>query len=48
MAHPSNPSYSGDGDQEDLDSKPAPANNLQDPTLKKPITKKGVVGWLKV
>jgi hypothetical protein len=36
-----NPSNSGGRDQEDSGSKPAQANNLQDPILKKPITKKG-------
>jgi hypothetical protein len=28
--------------------KPAQANSSQDPILKKPITKKGLVEWLKV
>jgi hypothetical protein len=35
-------------DQEDCGSKPAQANSLRDPILKKPITKKGLVEWLKV
>jgi hypothetical protein len=40
VAHTCNPSYSGGRDQEDCDSKPADGSSLQDPTLKKPITKK--------
>jgi hypothetical protein len=43
-----NPSYSGGRDQEDLGSKPVWANSLPDPILKKSITKKGLVEWLKV
>jgi hypothetical protein len=43
-----NPSYSGGRDQEDRGSKPAQANSSQDPNLKKTITKKGLVEWLKV
>jgi hypothetical protein len=43
-----NPSYSGGRDQEDCHSKPAQANSLQDPISKTPITKKGLVEWLKV
>jgi hypothetical protein len=35
-----NPSYSGSRDQEDRGSKPAWTNSSQDPTSKKPITKK--------
>jgi hypothetical protein len=41
MVYASNPSYSGGRDQEDHGSKPALANSLQDPLLKKPFTKKG-------
>jgi hypothetical protein len=48
MTHACNPSYSGDRNQEDHGSKPAQANSSQDPILKKPITKKGLVEWLKV
>jgi hypothetical protein len=47
VAHTCNPSYSGGRDQEDYDSKPAHANSLRDPILKKP-SKKGLVEWLKV
>jgi hypothetical protein len=39
MAHAYDPSYSGGRDQEDHGSKPAWANSLWDPILKKPITK---------
>jgi hypothetical protein len=35
VAHTCNPSYSGGRDQEDHGSKPAQANSLQDPILKK-------------
>jgi hypothetical protein len=35
VAHAYNPSYSGGRDQEDLGSKPAQANSLWDPILKK-------------
>jgi hypothetical protein len=35
-------------DQEDRDSKPAWVNGLPDPAEKKPITKIGLVEWLKV
>jgi hypothetical protein len=48
VAHAYNPSYSGGRDQKDLGSKPAQANSLRDPILKKPLTKKGLVEWLKV
>jgi hypothetical protein len=43
VAHAYNPSYSGSRDQENRSSKPAWANSLQDPSLKKPkrFTKKG-------
>jgi hypothetical protein len=43
-----NPSYSGSRDQEDHSSKPAQANRSQDSILKNPITKTGLVDWLKV
>jgi hypothetical protein len=46
-AHTCNPKYSGDRDQEDRISKPAQASSSQDTILKKPITKKGLVEWLK-
>jgi hypothetical protein len=36
VAYACNPSYSGGRDQEDLGSKPARANSLGDPILKKP------------
>jgi hypothetical protein len=35
-----NPSYSGGRDQDDHGSNPAGANSSQDPTLKKPNTKR--------
>jgi hypothetical protein len=35
VAHACNPSYSAGRDQEDHSSKPAQANSLQDPNLKK-------------
>jgi hypothetical protein len=47
VAHTCNPSYSGGRDQEDRGLKPAQANSLRDPILKKPI-KKGLVKWLMV
>jgi hypothetical protein len=47
VAHAYNPSYSGGRDQEDHGSKPAWANNWQDPISKKPFTKIGLVDWLK-
>jgi hypothetical protein len=40
VAHVCNPSYSGGRGQEDGGSKPAQSNSLQDPILKKPITKR--------
>jgi hypothetical protein len=43
-----NPSYSGGRDQEDCSSKPAWTNNLQDPILRKPFSKKSLVEWLNV
>jgi hypothetical protein len=48
VAHACNPSYSGGRGQEDHGSKSAQANSFQDPILKKPFTKKGLVKWLKV
>jgi hypothetical protein len=48
VAHAYNPIYSRGRDQEDRSSKPAGASNSQDPILKKPFTKIGLVGWLKV
>jgi hypothetical protein len=50
MAHAYNPSYSGGRDQEDHGSKPAQANSLRDPMLKKkkPSPKKGLMEWFKV
>jgi hypothetical protein len=47
VAHPCNPNYSGDRDQEDLGSKPAQPNNLSkkksQKKKKKSINKKGLV-----
>jgi hypothetical protein len=48
VAHTCNPSYSGGRDQEDHSSKPTQANSLQDPILKNPSQKIGLVEWLKV
>jgi hypothetical protein len=48
VAHTYNPSYSGDRDQEDLNLKPAQAISSGDSILKMPITKKGLVEWIKV
>jgi hypothetical protein len=48
VAHSCNPSYSGGRDQEDHGLKPAQANSSKDPIMKKLITKKGLVEWLKV
>jgi hypothetical protein len=48
VAHSCNPRYSGGRDQEDQGSKPAWGNSSNDPISKKPITKKGLVEWLKV
>jgi hypothetical protein len=48
VAHAYKPSYSGGRDQEDCGSKPAQVNNSKDPILKKPITKRGLVEWLKM
>jgi hypothetical protein len=47
VAHTCNPCDSGGRDKEDHGSKTAWANSLQDPTSKTPITKKGLVDWLK-
>jgi hypothetical protein len=47
VAHIYNPIYSGGRDQEDLSSKPAPANSSQDHISKKTLHKKGLVEWLK-
>jgi hypothetical protein len=48
VAHTCDPSYSGGGDQEDHDLKPAWAKQFTRPHLKKPFTKIGLVEWLKV
>jgi hypothetical protein len=48
VAHACNPCNSGGRDQEDRVSKPAWANSLQGPISKTPITKKGLLEWLKV
>jgi hypothetical protein len=40
VAHTCNPSCSEGRDQEDCGSKPAQANNSQDPILKKPTTER--------
>jgi hypothetical protein len=48
MTHACNPSYSGGRDQEDHGLKPALANSLQDPILKKNPLQKGLVEWLSV
>jgi hypothetical protein len=48
VAHACSLSYSGGRDQENPGSKPALANILQDLISKNPITKKGVVEWLKL
>jgi hypothetical protein len=48
VAHACNPSYSGGRDQEDLSSKTAWANSLQDPNFEKTHHKKGLVEWLKM
>jgi hypothetical protein len=41
------PNCSGDKDQEDYCLKPAWANSSRDPVLKNPITKKGLMEWLR-
>jgi hypothetical protein len=43
VAHACNPSYSGGRDQKNGGSKPAQGNSSPDPSLKKLITKKGLV-----
>jgi hypothetical protein len=48
VAHSCNPTYSEGRDQEDRGSKSAWANSSQNPILKTPITKIGLVEWLKV
>jgi hypothetical protein len=48
VAHVYNPSYTGGRNQEDLSSKPAQANSLKDLIFNKPITKRGLVEYLKV
>jgi hypothetical protein len=48
VAHACNPSYLVGRDQEDRNSKPAWANLLKDPILKKTYHEKGLVEWLKV
>jgi hypothetical protein len=46
--HACKPTYSGERDQAHGGLKPAHANNPQDPTSNKAITKKGMVDRLKV
>jgi hypothetical protein len=48
VAHTCNPSLSGGRDQEDHGSKPAQANSAEDPVLKTPNTKTGLVELLKL
>jgi hypothetical protein len=48
VPHAYNPNYSGGRNQEDCGSKPAQADNSLDPISKIPITKIGLVEWLKV
>jgi hypothetical protein len=48
VAYAYNLSYSQCRDQEDCSSKVAQANNSGSPISKKPITKIGLVEWLKV
>jgi hypothetical protein len=48
VAHAYNPSYSGGRHQEDPSPKPVHTKSSQDPTQKKPFTKKGLVEWLQV
>jgi hypothetical protein len=48
VAHPYNPSYSGDRDLQDFSSKSARANSSRDPIAKKPFTKKQLKEWLKL
>jgi hypothetical protein len=47
VAHTCNSSYVGGRDHENHCSKSAWANSSRDPILKIPITKKGLMGWLK-
>jgi hypothetical protein len=47
MAHTYNPRYSGGRDQEDCGLKSARAKQFGRSISKKPITKKGLVEWLK-
>jgi hypothetical protein len=47
VAHVCNPDYSGGRNQENYGSKTARAKSSQDPILKIPNTKKGLVEWLK-
>jgi hypothetical protein len=48
MAQTFNPCDSGRREKEDHGSKTAWRNSLQDPMSKTPITKKGLLDWLKV
>jgi hypothetical protein len=48
VAHTCNPHYSEGRDQEDHCLKSVQTNSSQDPISKKPITKIGLVEWLKV
>jgi hypothetical protein len=48
MSHAYNSSYLGGSYQEDFSLKSARANSWWDPVSTKPITKKGLVEWLKV
>jgi hypothetical protein len=48
VTHTCNSSYSEGRNQEGSGSKPTWANSLRDPISKKPITKKGLVEWLKL
>jgi hypothetical protein len=48
VAHACNPSYSEGRDQVDRGLKLAGANSWRDPISKKPITKIGLMEWLKV
>jgi hypothetical protein len=48
LAHTCNLIYSGGRDQEDHSLKPAWASSSQDPILEKPITKIGLLEWLKM
>jgi hypothetical protein len=48
VAHTCNPIYSGGRDEEDRGSKSTWVNSSQDPILKNPSQKEGLVEWLKV